>query len=132
MRDSAVCITQAKIEYAFIARLPWTCMLTIIGDINVDLLMASAELPREGGDALAHTVTWSSGGTGINSAVAVAADEGTAGAVVGARRQRSCRDPRTRHGADGAGVDLQDIQHDPHIPTGLCVIPVTIGVSAPF
>lgn len=105
-------------------------MLTIIGDINVDLLMALAEWPHEGGDALAHTVTWSSGGTGINSAVAVARVGGTV-RLWG----RVGSDPAATQAltiARAAGVDLQGIQHDPHIPTGLCVIPVTTGGERTF
>jgi ribokinase len=105
-------------------------MLTIIGDINVDLLMALAEWPHEGGDARAHTVTWSSGGTGINSAVAVARVGGH-GRLWG----RVGNDPAATQAltsARAAGVDLQGIQSDDHIPTGLCVIPVTTGGERTF
>jgi ribokinase len=92
--------------------------------------MALAEWPHEGGDALAHTVTWSSGGTGINSAVAVARMGGTV-RLWG----RVGSDPAAAHAltiARAVAVDLQDIQHDSHIPTGLCVIPVTTGGERTF
>jgi len=105
-------------------------MLTIIGDINVDLLMALAEWPHEGGDALAHTAVWSSGGTGINSAVAVARMGGQV-RLWG----RVGHDPAATTAlrtARSAGVDLDGIQYDPLTPTGLCVIPVTTGGERTF
>lgn len=95
----------------------------VIGDINVDLSMAIAGWPHEGGDALAHGVTWSNGGTGLNCAVA-AARMGYAVALAA----RVGTDPAAAQGiacAHAAGVDTRGVQHDPHIPTGLCVIPVT-------
>lgn len=105
-------------------------MLTIIGDINVDLLMALAEWPLEGCDALAHTVTWSSGGTGINSAVAVARMGGQV--RLWGRVGNDLAGSQALAIARTVAVDLQDIQHDPHIPTGLCVIPVTAGGERTF
>lgn len=105
-------------------------MLDIIGDINVDVLMALAEWPCEGGDAHAHTVTWSSGGTGINSAVAVARMGGSV-RLWG----RVGSDSAATHAltiARATGVDLQGIQHDATIPTGLCVIPVTASGERTF
>lgn len=97
--------------------------LTVIGDMNVDLSLAIAGWPHEGGDVLAQAVTWSSGGTGLNCAVAAArlGQRVTLLARVGtdpaAAQVLTC--------ARDAGVADQHIQHDPTVPTGLCVIPVT-------
>jgi ribokinase len=97
-------------------------MLTVVGDINVDLSLAVAGWPAVGGDTRAHTATWSHGGTGLNAAIAVVQLGGT------------CR-LWGRVGADAVaegvttwaverGVDISDVQVDRDISTGLCVIPV--------
>lgn len=98
-------------------------MLIIIGDINVDINLALSHWPNEGGDAVAHTATWSSGGTGLNSAIAVA---------------RMGEPPHLwgRIGCDPAAeqllqvarqyaIGLDALQRDQILPTGLCVIPVS-------
>ena len=98
-------------------------MLIVIGDINVDVMLAIAHWPHEGGDTLAHTATWSSGGTGLNAATAI-------GRIGGAVRLwgRVGTDASANQViqlATAAQIDISDIQRDSAIPTGLCVIPVT-------
>ena len=98
-------------------------MLIVIGDINVDVMMAIAHWPHEGGDALAHTATWSNGGTGLNAATAV----GRMGGAVrlwGRTGTDAAANQVIQH-ATSARIDISDIQQDHAIPTGLCVIPVT-------
>lgn len=98
-------------------------MLIIIGDINVDINLALSHWPHEGGDAVAHTATWSSGGTGLNSAIAVARMGGTP-QLWG----RVGTDPAAQqliHTAHQHHIHTSAIQTDATLPTGLCVIPVS-------
>jgi ribokinase len=107
-----------------------TSLITVIGDMNVDVSLAIDAWPVEGGDVLAHAVNWSSGGTGLNCAVAIArighpvqlwsrvgADPAATQVVTTALR---------------AGVDTSAIQTDATVATGLCVIPVTPGGERTF
>ncbi|MFZ9858400.1 MAG: carbohydrate kinase family protein [Roseiflexaceae bacterium] len=98
-------------------------MLIIIGDINVDINLALSHWPHEGGDAVAHTATWSSGGTGLNSALAVARMGGTPqlwGRVGTDAAALQLRNTATHH-----HINIDAIQTDTVLPTGLCVIPVS-------
>ncbi|MBM4413051.1 MAG: carbohydrate kinase family protein [Chloroflexi bacterium] len=98
-------------------------MLIIIGDINIDINLALDHWPHEGGDATAHITTWSNGGTGLNSAIAVA--------CMGGHPRlwgRVGTDPaahQVRHAAAQFAIDVDDMQADATVPTGLCIIPVT-------
>lgn len=98
-------------------------MLIIIGDINIDINMALSHWPHEGGDAVAHTTTWSSGGTGLNSAIAVARMGGSPHLW-----GRVGTDPAAHQLMQTArqyAIDVDAVQTDATLPTGLCVIPVS-------
>lgn len=97
-------------------------MLTVIGDINVDLSLAVAGWPAIGGDTRAHTATWSHGGTGLNAAIAVANLGGTC--QLWGRVGADAVAEGVTTWAIAHGVDMSALQIDPTIPTGLCVIPV--------
>ena len=105
-------------------------LITVIGDMNVDVSLAIDAWPVEGGDVLANAVNWSSGGTGLNCAVAIAR--------IGHPVQLWSRigpDPAASQvmtTAQRAGVDTSEIQTDPTVATGLCVIPVTPGGERTF
>ncbi|RLT30402.1 MAG: carbohydrate kinase family protein [Chloroflexi bacterium] len=104
--------------------------VTVIGDMNVDVSLAIDAWPHEGGDVLAHAVTWSSGGTGLNCAVAIA----RLGFPV-RLWSRVGRDPaadQVLNTARDAGVDIGAVQHDTAHATGLCIIPVTPGGERTF
>jgi ribokinase len=104
--------------------------ITVIGDMNVDVSLAIDAWPAEGGDVLANAVTWSSGGTGLNCAVAIA----RIGHPV-RLWSRVGPDPAATQvvqTARTAGVNTSDIQTDTAIATGLCVIPVTPGGERTF
>jgi ribokinase len=97
--------------------------MTVIGDMNVDVSLAIDAWPHEGGDVLAHAVTWSSGGTGLNCAVAIA----RLGYPV-RLWSRVGPDPAAEQVIDTArtaGVDIGAMQYDATHATGLCIIPVT-------
>ena len=44
--------------------------VAVLGDINADLSFALPQFPAEGDDIPADGVRWSSGGTGLNAAIA--------------------------------------------------------------
>lgn len=98
-------------------------MLIIIGDINVDINMALSHWPQEGGDAIAHTTIWSSGGTGLNSAIAVARMGGSSQLWGRVGTDPSAQQLLTT--ARQYTIDIDAIQTDTVLPTGLCVIPVS-------
>jgi ribokinase len=98
-------------------------MLIIIGDINVDINLALSHWPDEGGDAVAHTATWSSGGTGLNSAIAVARMGGTPHLWGRVGTDPAAHQLRTS--AHKNAINTDAIQIDSRLPTGLCVIPVS-------
>lgn len=98
-------------------------MLIIIGDINVDINLALSHWPHEGGDAVAHTATWSSGGTGLNSAIAVARVGGTP--CLWGRVGMDPAADQLRNTAQHHHINTNAIQTDSVLPTGLCVIPVS-------
>lgn len=98
-------------------------MLIIIGDINVDINLALSHWPHEGGDAVAHTATWSNGGTGLNSAVAVARIGGTP--HLWGRVGTDPAAQQLRNAAQAHQINTDAIQTDTTLPTGLCVIPVS-------
>ena len=97
--------------------------MTIIGDMNVDISLAITAWPNEGGDVLANAVTWSSGGTGLNCAVAVA----RLGYSVSlwSRVGHDAAADQVIRTAQQAGVNVSAVQRDPTVATGVCVIPVT-------
>lgn len=97
-------------------------MLTVVGDINVDLSLAVAGWPAVGGDTRAHTAIWSHGGTGLNAAIAVT-NLGGACRLWGRVGADAVADG-VKSWAYERGVDVSELQVDPIIPTGLCVIPV--------
>jgi ribokinase len=105
-------------------------VLTIIGDINVDLNLAITEWPSLGGDTRAHTATWSNGGTGLNNCVAVANLGGQCrlwGRIGADAVGQGVLDWGRQH-----GIDISEVQHDAHTPTGLCTIPVVPGGERTF
>lgn len=92
--------------------------ILVVGDINADLSFFLAKLPSADDDIIAQSLHWSSGGAGLNSAVAYT-HLGAATWLLG----RVGRDPAAHvalQAADHAGVRLNLIQSDPTAPTGLC------------
>ncbi len=98
-------------------------VMVIVGDANADLLVMADHYPLPGDDALVRALDWSSGGAGVNTAVAA---------------QRLTGDVRlvTRVGNDAAAglalaavravaLDERFIQHDPILATGSCVVIVS-------
>lgn len=97
--------------------------VAVLGDINADLSFMLPQFPAEGDDVSADGVRWSSGGTGLNAAIALTR--------LGARVRLVGRiggDPAGEvalRSARRAGLDLSHIQTDSELATGLCGVTIT-------
>lgn len=97
--------------------------ILVVGDANADLSAALSRFPGEGDDAPMSALSWSSGGSAANVAVALA--------LLGERPRllaRVGRDPAAEvalHTARAAGADLGAIQIDNALATGLCFAAVS-------
>jgi ribokinase len=97
--------------------------VAVLGDINADLSFSLPHFPSPGDDLTADGVRWSSGGTGLNAAIAFTR--------LGARVRlvgRIGSDPSGEvalRAARRAGLDLSHVQTDSEVPTGLCGVVVT-------
>lgn len=104
--------------------------IAVIGDLNADLTFALPAFPREGDDVPASDLGWNSGGTGVNTAVALAR--------LGARVRlfgRVGRDPAAAVALGAArrdGVDLEHVQVDKRVATGLCGVMVSASGQRTF
>ena len=102
----------------------------VVGDANADLHAELARFPHEGDDCALRGLGWSSGGGAANVATGLA--------LLGARARLLARvgvDPAAAvalHAAAAAGVDLDHVQRDPAIATGLCFAAVSPGGERTF
>lgn len=97
--------------------------VAVLGDINADLSFHLPHFPHEGDDVPADGVRWSSGGTGLN--VAIAFTRLGAGVRLVGRIGGDPAGEVALRAARRAGLDLSYVQTDPEIPTGLCGVTVT-------
>jgi ribokinase len=92
--------------------------ILVVGDVNADITATLPHFPHEGDDATVRALSWGSGGSAANTAVALA-KIGTPVRLLA----RVGNDP-TAHialrAAKLAGVDLRAIQVDRQSATGLC------------
>jgi sugar/nucleoside kinase (ribokinase family) len=102
----------------------------VVGDSNVDLNGRLDRFPREGDDSPLSDLAWSSGGTAGNVATALA--------LLGARVRLLARvgvDPAADvalRTLSRAGVDLDHVQRDAALSTGLCFASVSPGGERTF
>jgi ribokinase len=107
-----------------------TRVVLVVGDANADLAGALARFPREGDDSPLRALGWGSGGSAANVATALAR--------LGARVRLLARvgdDPAAEvalRAARCAGVDLDAIQRDDALATGLCFAAVSPGGERTF
>jgi sugar/nucleoside kinase (ribokinase family) len=99
--------------------------ILVVGDANADLSATLDHFPHEGDDSLIGALDWSSGGSATNVAIGLALLEATAWllACVG-------RDPAAEivlGAARGAGVELDLVQRDQTLATGLCYVTISPG-----
>lgn len=97
--------------------------IVVFGDIMADMTMVLPVYPAEGGDSTARALIWGSGGTALNAASAFALLGGQVHLV-----GRVGSDPSAAialRAARLAGVNLDLVQHDEQIATGLCSVMIS-------
>lgn len=104
--------------------------VVVIGDLNADLTVRLTDFPREGDDMAVSSLSWNSGGAGVNTAAALAR--------LGARVRlvgRVGRDPAAEvalRAARWAGVELDYLQTDQEVATGLCGVMISASGQRTF
>lgn len=96
-----------------------------LGDVNVDIIAEFPAFPTQGGDALAQATEFHCGGSAANTAMALARMGLSASLIA-----RIGPDPWASKALDclnEAGVELDCLQRDPSVMTGLMYIVVTPG-----
>ncbi len=102
----------------------------VIGDANADVNGELTRFPHEGDDCPLRALGWSSGGSAANVATALA--------LLGARARLLARvgvDPAAAvalRAAEAARVELDLVQRDAAIPTGICFAAVSPGGERTF
>lgn len=100
-----------------------TAAALVLGDLNVDAVLAVPAYPAPGGDALATDSQLSAGGSAANTAM-VLARLGLPTRLL-ARAGREAWGDLAINGLRAAGVDTVGVQRDAAAPTGLFLITVT-------
>jgi ribokinase len=98
-------------------------MVTLIGDINIDVLMSIPTYPPPGGDAMATGLTLRAGGSVSNTAI-VLARFGVQARLIGRTGNDRWADLALAL-LNECNVDVSAIRRDAAEPTGLIFIPVT-------
>ena len=107
-----------------------SAVFLVIGDANADVNAELTRFPHEGDDCPLRALGWSSGGSAANVATALA--------LLGARARLLARvgvDPAAAvalRAAAAAKVDLDLVQRDAAIATGLCFAAVSPGGERTF
>jgi ribokinase len=97
--------------------------IVVMGDINVDVTFSIPAYPLPGHEAVATSVKMHTGGSAVNTAIALAKMDMDVGFI-----GRIGRDPLAHQvlkELEIAGVDCSQVQLDPNISTGLIFIAVT-------
>ena len=97
--------------------------IIVIGDINVDVNFTIPAYPVPGNEAIATTVRMHTGGSGVNTAIALSKMDMDVG-FIGRVGQDTLAD-QVLADLRAAGVDCTHIQTDPNVSTGLVFIAVT-------
>jgi ribokinase len=104
--------------------------ILVVGDANADLTATLARFPHEGDDSTVATLSWGSGGSAANAAIALV----RMGAAARLLARVGC-DPAAQvalQAARDGGVDLSVIQIDQERATGLCYAAITPGGERTF
>lgn len=97
--------------------------IIVMGDINMDVSFTIPAYPLPGNEAIASSVRMHTGGSAVNTAVALAKMDMDVG-FIGRVGADSLAD-RVLGDLKEAGIDCSHIQIDPKISTGLIFIAVT-------
>jgi len=94
-----------------------------VGDINVDVIFAIPAYPIPGNETVASAVQLHTGGSGVNTAIALAKMDMDVGFV--GRIGQDALAKQVLVDLQEAGVDCSQLQVDPKVSTGLIFIAVT-------
>jgi ribokinase len=94
-----------------------------MGDINVDVIFSIPAYPLPGGEAVSTSVQMHTGGSAVNTAIALAKMDMDVGFI--GRIGRDTLASQTLADLKAAGVDCSRIQIDPRVSTGVIFIAVT-------
>lgn len=96
--------------------------ITVVGSLNMDLVLQTHHAPAPGETVLAHALAYSPGGKGANQAVACARLGGEVHLM--GRLGVDAHGQTLREGLRADGIDDRGVQHDPQVPSGLATIVV--------
>ncbi|MBN1993022.1 MAG: carbohydrate kinase family protein [Anaerolineae bacterium] len=97
--------------------------IIVIGDINIDINLTIPAYPMPGNEAVATTVHMHTGGSAVNTAIALAKMDMDVG-FIGRVGQDTLGD-KVLADLKKAGVDCTHVQTDPTVSTGMIFIAVT-------
>jgi sugar/nucleoside kinase (ribokinase family) len=98
--------------------------IIVIGDINADVILTIPAYPRPGGETIAATVKIHTGGSAVNTAIALAKMDMEVGFI--GRIGKDILANQILADLGESGVDCTLVQIDPKVSTGLIFIAVTI------
>jgi sugar/nucleoside kinase (ribokinase family) len=99
--------------------------ILVVGDANADLSAALGRFPHEGDDSLVAELGWSSGGSATNVAVGLALLKAPVRLLARVGRDPAAEIPLGA--ARTAGVELDLLQRDETLATGLCFVAISPG-----
>jgi sugar/nucleoside kinase (ribokinase family) len=97
--------------------------IVVVGDINVDVNISIPAYPIPGNEAIANSVQMHTGGSAVNTAIALSKMDMDVGFV--GRVGRDILAGKVLADLSEAGVDCTHIQTDPSVSTGMIFIAVT-------
>ncbi len=98
--------------------------IIVIGDINIDVIINIPAYPTPGSEAIASTVQMHTGGSAVNTAIALAKMDMEVGFI--GRIGPDALAKQVLADLNEAGVDCTHIQVDPRVSTGMIFIAVTM------
>lgn len=98
--------------------------IIVIGDINVDVNLTIPAYPMPGHEAIATSIQMHTGGSAVNTAIALANMDMDVGFI--GRIGQDALASQVLTDLEKAGVDCSRIQIDPKVSTGLIFIAVTV------
>ncbi len=98
--------------------------IIVIGDINADVILTIPAYPRPGGEAVAATVKIHTGGSAVNTAIALAKMDMDVGFI--GRIGKDVLANQILADLSESKVDCTQVQIDPKVSTGLIFIAVTV------
>ncbi len=98
--------------------------IIVIGDVNVDVNLTIPAYPMPGNEAIATAIQMHTGGSAVNTAIALAKLDMDVGFI--GRVGNDTLGQQVLRDLDATGVDCSHIQTDPRVSTGLIFIAVTV------